>query len=39
MTVGITPNKVCKHLDSWGKGGFSMEKSKHKYKGLGVGLA
>ena len=32
MAIGITPDKVCKHLESWGKGGFSMETSKHKYK-------
>ena len=32
-------DRVCKHLDSWGKGDFSMKSCKHKYKGLGVGLA
>ena len=39
VTIGIAPDKVCKHLDSWGEGGFSMEKSKHTYKGQSVGLA
>lgn len=36
MTIRMTPDKICKHLDSWGKGGFSMERSKHKYKDLGL---
>ena len=33
MTVWITPDKVSKYLESWGKGGFSLERSKHKYSG------
>ena len=39
MTIGVTPDKVCSHLEIWGKGGFSVEKSKHKFRGLGAGLA
>lgn len=35
-TLGITPDKVCKHLNSWGRGGFSLERSKHKYEDLGL---
>ena len=36
MTMRITPGKVCKHLDSRGAGGFSLERSRHKYKDLGL---
>ena len=33
MTVWITPDKVSKYLENWGKGGFSLERSEHKYSG------
>ena len=29
MTIEIIPDKVWKHLESWGKGGFSVERSKY----------
>ena len=36
MTIRITPGKFCEHLDSWGAGGFSLERSRLKYKDLGL---
>jgi len=39
VTIEVTADKVCRHLGTLRKGGFSVERSKHKYRGPGVGLA
>ena len=38
-TLEVTADKVCRHLETWGKGGFSVKGSKCKHRGPDVGLA